>query len=162
MTEAPVPPHGTESGSAGRHQTYILFGVAGTTYAVRSHQVLHVEMVEQVTAVPNAPGCVEGVVFSRGQVVPVINLRSRFGFERAQLDIRTRLLVVQVDGRRVGLMADDAREFIGIADAAIRPPNEAIGGLSGSYLEGVATLGDRIVLVLDVRAIIEIVPTAVA
>ena len=58
------------SDPAGARQTYILFGVAGTTYAVRSDQVLHMEMVEHVTAVPNAPAFVEGVVFSRGQVVP--------------------------------------------------------------------------------------------
>lgn len=142
------------------NETYILFTVAGTTYAARSHQVLHIEMVEHVTPVPNAPGFVEGVVFSRGQVVPVINLRARFGFERAPIDLRTRLLVVQNEGRRVGLMVDDAREFIAIAEGLIQPPNEAIGGLSGNYLDGVATLGDRIVLVLNIREVVETVPTA--
>ena len=143
-------------------QTYILFGVAGTTYAVRSHLVLHMEMVEHVTPVPNAPTFVEGVVFSRGEVVPVINLRARFGFERTKVDLRTRLLVVQANGRRVGLMADEAREFLAIPDSAIRPPNEAIGGLSGNYLEGVATLGERIVLVLDLGVVVEPIPTAAA
>jgi purine-binding chemotaxis protein CheW len=53
-------------------QTYILFGVAGTTYALKSQDVLHIEMLEHVTPVPNAPAFVEGVVFSRGQVVPVL------------------------------------------------------------------------------------------
>jgi purine-binding chemotaxis protein CheW len=143
-------------------QAYILFGVAGTTYALRSHDVLHIEMLEHVTPVPNAPAFVEGVVFSRGQVVPVINLRARFGFERAASTLRSRLLVVQHDTRRVGLLADESREFIRISDAAIKPPQEAIGGLSGNYLEGVATLGDRIVLVLSVREIVETVPTAVS
>jgi purine-binding chemotaxis protein CheW len=143
-------------------QTYILFCVAGTTYAMRSDQVLHMEMMEHVTAVPNAPAFVEGVVFSRGQVVPVINLRARFGFERAPIDLRTRLLVVQIQGRRVGLMADEAREFVGIPDAAVRPPGDAIAGLSGNYLEGVATLGDRIVLILDIREVVDALPTATA
>jgi chemotaxis signal transduction protein len=143
-------------------QTYILFGVAGTTYAVRSDQVLHMEMVEHVTAVPNAPAFVEGVVFSRGQVVPVINLRARFGFDRADIDLRTRLLVVQMQGRRVGLMADEAREFVRISDSAVRPPGDAIVGLSGNYIEGVATLGDRIVLILDIREVVDTLPTAAA
>ena len=141
---------------------YILFVVAGTTYALPSRDVAHVEMVEQVTSVPNAPPFVEGVVFSRGQVVPVINLRARFGFARAGLDLRTRLLVVQDEGRRLGLLVDDAREFISIADAAIQPPNEAIGGLSGNYVEGIATLGERIVLILSVRDVVETVPAATA
>jgi purine-binding chemotaxis protein CheW len=147
---------------AAASQTYILFTVAGTTYAARSQQVLHVEMLEHVTPVPNAPPFVEGVVFSRGQVVPVINLRARFGFDRAGVDLRTRLLVVQQDGRRLGLMADEAREFITIADAAIHPPNEAIGGLSGNYVEGIATLGERIILVLDIREVVATTPTAAA
>ena len=143
-------------------QTYILFGVAGTTYAIRSQQVLHIEMIEHVTPVPNAPAFVEGVVFSRGQVVPVINLRARFGFERAAITSRSRLLVVQHEGRRVGLLADESREFIRISETAVRPPQEAIGGLSGNYLDGVATLGERIVLVLSVRELVETVPTALS
>lgn len=148
----------SESTSA---QAYILFGVAGTTYALKSHDVLHIEMLEHITPVPNAPTYVEGVVFSRGQVVPVINLRARFGFERAGVTLRSRLLVVQHGTRRVGLLADESREFIRISDTAIKPPQEAIGGLSGNYLDGVATLGDRIVLVLSVREIVETMPHGV-
>lgn len=144
---------------AGRH-AYILFAVAGTTYAIRSEHVLHIEMLEHVTPVPNAPPFVEGVVFSRGQVVPVINLRARFGFDRKGLDLRTRLLVVEQAGRRVGLLADESREFVTIAASAIHPPGQAVGGMSGHYLEGVVMLGDRMVLVLDLQGIIESTPTA--
>ena len=143
-----------------QNQTYILFVVAGTTYGVRSDDVLHMEMIEHVTPVPNAPPFVEGVVFSRGQVVPVVNLRVRFGFERADLGLRTRLLVVQDSGRKLGLIADEAREFITIPDGAIQPPGAAIGGLSGNYLAGVATLGERIVLILNIREVVDQVPTA--
>jgi chemotaxis signal transduction protein len=141
---------------------YILFSVAGTTYALPSSQVRHMEMVEQVTSVPNAAPFVEGVVFSRGQVVPVINLRVRFGFDRAARDLRSRLLVVDAEGRQVGLLADDAREFIRIPQDAIQPPGDAIAGLSGNYLEGVATLGDRIVLILDLSRVLDAVPSAAA
>jgi len=144
------------------NRSYILFTVAGTAYAVKSGDVLHMEMVEHITPVPNAAPCVEGVVFSRGQVVPVVNLRVRFGFDRQPLDLRSRLLVVERDGRRVGLLADDAREFIAIDSAAIQPPHQAIAGLSGNYLEGVATLGNRIVLILDVREVVETIPVVAA
>jgi chemotaxis signal transduction protein len=157
VSETAVVAHETSSTSA---QAYILFGVAGTTFALKSQDVLHIEMLEHITPVPNAPAFVEGVVFSRGQVVPVINLRARFGFERAAQTLRSRLLVVQDERRRVGLLADESREFIRISDAAIKPPHEAIGGLSGNYLAGVATLGERIVLVLNVRHIAEPVPAA--
>ena len=62
----------------------------------------------------------------------------------------------------MGLLVDESREFVRISDSAIRPPHEAIGGLSGNYLQGVATLGQRIVLILDVREVVETIPTAMA
>ena len=135
-------------------ETFILFGVAGTTYALRSRDVAHVEMVEQVTAVPNAMPFVDGVVFSRGAVVPALNLRARFGFDKAPYDLSTRLLVVRAGDRTVGLVVDAAREFVAIDPAAIQPPATALTGLSGRYLEGVANVGDRLILVLDLSEVL--------
>ena len=135
-------------------ETFILFTVAGTTYALRSRDVAHIEMVEQVTAVPNAAHFVDGVVFSRGQVVPVLNLRARFGFARTPVDLSTRLLVVRAGERSVGLVADAAREFVSIDPASIQPPNAALTGLSGRYLEGVANIGDRLILVLNLAEVL--------
>ena len=87
--------------------------------------VAHIEMVEQVTRVPNAPRLVDGVVFSRGAVVPALNLRARFGFETVAYDLRTRLLVVQHQGRTVGLVVDSAREFVAIPEARSSLPTSA-------------------------------------
>lgn len=134
--------------------TFILFTVAGTTYALRSREVAHVEMVEQVTGVPNAAAHVDGVVFSRGDVVPALNLRARFGFERAPYDLSTRLLVVRAGSRTVGLVVDAAREFVSIDPASIHPPATALTGLSGRYLEGVANVGDRLILLLNLEEIL--------
>jgi purine-binding chemotaxis protein CheW len=135
-------------------ETFILFTVAGTTYALRSRDVAHVEMMEQVTAVPNAAAVLDGVVFSRGEVVPALNLRARFGFERVPYDLATRLLVVHAGGRTVGLVVDAAREFVAIDPAAIQPPASALSGLSGRYLEGVANIGDRLILVLNLDLVL--------
>jgi purine-binding chemotaxis protein CheW len=142
---------------------FILFNLAGTTYALRTREVAHVEMVEQVTGVPNAAHFVDGVVFSRGQVVPALNLRARFGLDKAPYDVRTRLLVVQHDSRTVGLIVDAAREFLPIDPAAIQPPNTALTGLSGRYVEGIANLGGRLILVLDLGEVLnfsEAIPAA--
>jgi purine-binding chemotaxis protein CheW len=142
---------------------YILFTVAGTTYALRTRDVTHVEMIEQITGVPNAAAFVDGVVFSRGQVVPALNLRARFGFDRAPHDVRTRLLVVHSDGRSIGLVVDSAREFLPIPGSAVQPPNQALAGISGQYIEGIANLNDRLILILDLHAVLnfsESVPAA--
>jgi purine-binding chemotaxis protein CheW len=134
---------------------YIIFSIAGTAYALPSGQVAHIEMVEQVTRVPNAPPFVDGVVFSRGEVVPALNLRARFGFDRAPYDTRTRLIVVQAGGRKVGLLVDAAREFLTIPAAAIAPPGEGLARLSGDYLQGIASVGDRIIVVLALDALLD-------
>ena len=133
---------------------YILFTVADTTYGVSSQDVAHVELVEEVTRVPNAPAHVDGVVFSRGAVVPALNLRARFGFQRMPFDTRTRLVVVQRDGRSVGLIVDAAREFVTIPAATIHPPAEGLTGTSGRYLRGVTTIGERMILILDVTELL--------
>lgn len=136
-------------------ESYILFTIAGTAYALRTRDVAHVEMVEQITGVPNAAHFVEGVVFSRGQVVPALNLRARFGFQRIPHDLRTRLLVAQCDGRSVGLIVDSAREFMAIPSSAVQPPNQALAGISGQYIEGIANLDDRLILILSLPAVLD-------
>lgn len=133
-------------------ETYVLFELAGTTYGLRTGEVQHMEMIERITPVPNTSTAVEGVVFSRGQVIPIVNLRVRFGLPREQLTMRSRLIIVQVQQRLVGLMVDAAREFSAIPDEVIRPIHEAVTGMEGNYLKGIATLGERLVLLLDLEA----------
>jgi purine-binding chemotaxis protein CheW len=134
---------------------YILFSVAGTSYALPSQQVAHVEMVEEITRVPNAASFVDGVVFSRGQVVPAVNMRVRFGFERAPRDLRARLLVVQAAGRSVGLLVDACREFLTIPSTAIQPPGDGLTGIGARYISGIATLNDRLIVILDLDTLLD-------
>jgi purine-binding chemotaxis protein CheW len=136
-------------------EPYVLFTLAGTAYAVPSRDVQRMEMVEHITPVPNSPPFVDGVVFSRGKVVPAVNLRSRFGFDRAAYDLKTRLLVIAHTDRLVGLIVDSAREFIAIPAEAIQPPPESMAATSGRYLRGVANLDGRIILLLDVAGVLD-------
>ena len=135
--------------------TFVLFELAGTTYAVPSGDVQQLEMIEHITPVPNAAEAVEGVVFSRGQVIPAISLRTRFGFSKIEYDLRSRLLVVQVGGRNIGLIVDAAREFKRIPPDAVSPPPETLDGMSGKYLDGIATIGDRLILLLNLAEVVK-------
>jgi len=138
--------------------TFILFQVAGTTYAASSQHVRQIEMVAHITPLPNAAEYVEGVVFTRGEVIPAINLRIRFGFPRAEHTVRSRLIVIAHSGRQVGLLVDSAREFMAIPPDSIQPPPDSISGLSGKYLKGLVTIGDRIVLILELEEIMNFAP----
>ena len=130
--------------------SYVLFELAGATYALRSDDILQLEMVGDPTPVPNAPSWVAGVVSLRGQVIPAVSLRERFGFERVPCTVRSRLVVVRTGGRTVGLIVDSAREFARITADEIRPLPEGVAGLSGRYLRGIAQKGERLLLVIDV------------
>jgi purine-binding chemotaxis protein CheW len=136
-------------------ESFILFELAGTQYALRSRDIQQLEMLTQVTPVPNAPEFVDGVVSVRGHVIPAVNLRARFGFPRKAADLRSRLLVVKTSDREIGMVVDSAREFISIEPDSIQPPPEGVGGMSGKYLEGIAQVGDRLVLILDAQQIID-------
>ena len=135
-------------------ETYILFELAGSAYGVRSKDVLHIELLEHVTPVPNTASSVDGVVFSRGQVIPALNLRARFGLPREAPTPRTRLIFLRHELRTVALIVDSAREFRAIPTETIRPIEETLTGVNGNYVRGVATIGDRLVLLLDIRAVL--------
>ena len=137
-------------------ETYILFELAGSAYGVRSKDVLHIDLLEHITPVPNTAAAVDGVVFSRGQVIPAMNLRARFGFPRAANTARTRLIFLKSDQRTVALVVDSAREFRSIPTDSIRPIEETLSGVNGNYVKGVATVGDRLVLLLDVAAVLKL------
>ena len=135
--------------------SYVLFELAGATYALPSRQIQQLEMVATPTPVPNAPPFVDGVVSVRGQVIPAVSLRARFGFSRIEYDVRSRLVIVRAYGRTVGLIVDSAREFANIAPDDIKPLPEGIGGTSGRYLRGIAQKGERLLLIVDVRELLE-------
>jgi purine-binding chemotaxis protein CheW len=89
-------------------------------------------------------------------VIPALNLRTRFGFERIERDLRSRLVVINNGTRTVGLVVDTAREFLKISADSIEPPPEALTGLSGHYLEGISTIGQRLILILNLDAVLDL------
>jgi purine-binding chemotaxis protein CheW len=136
--------------------TYIIFELAGSAYGVRSEEVQHVEMLDHITRVPDTAPAVDGVVFSRGNVVPVLNLRVRFGLPRQAPTLQTRLIFVTVQQRVVALVVDAAREFCTISRNTIRPIEQTLHGIEGNYVAGVATIKNRLVLLVDVGAILRL------
>jgi purine-binding chemotaxis protein CheW len=131
-------------------ETFILCELAGVTYGIASRVVQQVEMVEHITPIPNAPAELDGVVFARGQLIPVLNMRQRLGYPKQPHDLRTRLIVIRVGERVVGLLVDSAREFVTIPNDAIQPPPEGVDQISGDYLAGIARVGERLALLLRI------------
>ena len=136
--------------------SYVLFELAGSTYAIPSQSVRHLEMFEHVTIVPNANAAIEGVVFSRGEVIPALNLRTRFGFPRIEKTLRTRIIFATVHDRTVGLIVDSAKEFQKITPESIGPIEKTLTGINGNYLKAVTTINNRLVIILDLAAVLNV------
>jgi chemotaxis signal transduction protein len=139
-----------------KFESYVIFELAGSTYGIPSQNVRHIEMFEQVTLVPNANPAIDGVVFSRGQVIPALNLRVRFGFPRAENTVRTRIIFANIHQRTVGLIVDAAREFKNLSTDSIGRIEETLTGINGRYLKAVTKIGERLVLILDLEAVLKV------
>jgi chemotaxis signal transduction protein len=105
----------------------------------------------KMAKVPRTPAYVDGIANLRGVVLPVIDMRTRFGMERAQETDRTRVLVVDIDGVKTGLRVDRVKQVTRVLRSEIEPPPAAIRGTTSQYLEGVVKLdkGQRIVMALN-------------
>ena len=112
----------------------------------------------KMAKVPRMPAYVDGIANLRGVVLPVIDMRTRFGVERAEETDRTRVLVVDIDGVKTGLRVDRVKQVSRVMRSEIEPPPETIRGTSSDYLEGVVKLdnGQRIVMALNAGQVCEI------
>ena len=137
-------------------ETYILFELADTLYGLNSREILHIDMLEHIAPVPRTAPAVDGVVFSRGQVVPALNLRSRFGLPPQPATLRTRLIFIRFQERTVALVVDAAREFRRVPSESIRPTADALHGIAGNYVQGVTTINERNVLLLNLAVVLDL------
>ena len=133
---------------------HVTFRVGNATYAVPASRVLHLESYESATHVPGAPSYVAGLVQVRGRLVPVVDLRARFGLPPIEHALDRRVVVVQNGTRVAGLLVDSAREVVQIDEAAYEKPPEIIEEQASGFVNGVATAAQRLFLLVDVPRII--------
>lgn len=137
-------------------ESFVLFELAGNVYGLPSLSVQHVDMLEHITLVPNANPAIDGVVFSRGQVIPALNLRVRFGFPKVENTVRTRIVFAMIHDRTVGLIVDTAREFKNFTGDSLRPIEKTLTGINDKYLTAVTKLGERLILILNLEAVLNV------
>lgn len=139
-------------------ELFVLFQVDGVSYALAAGLVLQMETYTGATAVPGTAPFVAGIIQLRGRVLPVIDLRARFGLPPAERSLETRVIVGEHDGRAVALVADSAREVARIAPSQLKPPPKLVELGARGFVHAVAQLGERTVMVLDFKKLIGEVP----
>lgn len=133
---------------------HVAFRVGTAEYVVPAAQVLHLESFEAATHVPGAPPYVAGLIQVRGRVVPVVDLRKRFGLPPTDRALDHRVVVVQLGTRVVGLLVDRARDVIQLDEASFQDAPELIKQQASGFVTGVVSVRDRLFLIVDVPRVI--------
>ncbi|MEE9309283.1 MAG: chemotaxis protein CheW [Spirochaetia bacterium] len=132
----------------------ISFEVGNEEYGLDILGVKEVIRIREITRLPKAPSFVKGIINLRGDVIPIIDLRDKFGLENQEYTDMTRVIVVDVDEKLVGMVVDAASQVVRIPADQIVPPPPIAGGLSTEYIRGVGKLDERLVILLNIDRIL--------
>ncbi|HEY0465423.1 MAG TPA: chemotaxis protein CheW [Polyangiaceae bacterium] len=128
---------------------HVVFSLAGAEYALPFDSVLQMESYTGATLVPGAPAYVDGIVTVRGLVVPVLDLRTRFGLPRTELSLDARIIVTESAGRVVALRVDSAREVLKLDVDKHQPAPSIVSERSSGFVHAVHPHGKRLLLLVD-------------
>ncbi len=137
----------------------VVFELAGESYGIEISRVQEIIRLPTITAVPRAPECVEGVVNLRGRVIPVINLRTRFGLPDGGRDRASRIVVLEINGQTVGALVDGVSEVLRVSGSQVEAPGATLTGPETAHLRGIAKLDERLVILLNLDHLIDLTET---
>ncbi|MFB9273589.1 chemotaxis protein CheW [Cohnella cellulosilytica] len=133
----------------------IVFTLAEEEYGIEVDKVRTIERMLPITRVPKTPAFVKGVVNLRGVVIPVIDLRGRFGLAESEYTENSRIIIVAANELEVGFIVDSANDVLDVMSDAIENPPEVVGGVKAKYLSGVAKIGeDRLLILLNLSEVL--------
>ncbi len=132
----------------------VSFHLGNEEYGVDISQVQEIIRMVEITHVPRAPHFMEGVINLRGQLIPIIDLRTRFSMARAPQTKSTRIVVTEIGNKRVGIVVDSVSEVINIPIEQIEEAPDMIAGVGTEYIQGVGKLNERLVILLDLTMVI--------
>lgn len=137
-----------------KERQLVVFKLHNEEFGVEITDVREIVKVGHITRLPHVADYIEGVTNLRGEVIPVISLRKRFGLEAQDNTQDTRIIMLEVNGSMVGFIVDSVTETLRLSEDAIEPPPSNIAGLKADYLAGVGKLENRLLILLEVDKIL--------
>ena len=135
-------------------QQLVVFQLGAELYGVEIARVHEIIRLQTVTRVPHAPAFVEGVINLRGKVIPVVDLRRRFGLPLADHTRASRIVVIEIGDQVVGIVVDGVSEVLRVNKGTIEPPSPVVAGIESDYLHGIAKLPERLVILLNLDRVL--------
>jgi purine-binding chemotaxis protein CheW len=128
----------------------VTFTLEKEEYAVDILSVQEINRITEITRVPNAPDYVEGVINLRGKVIPVVNLRKKFGLDNRETDDSSRVIIMDIQGVTYGLVVDSVSEVLRIPANIVEPPPPMASSMSSMFIKGIAKLENRLIILIDI------------
>ncbi|OGR37744.1 MAG: chemotaxis protein CheW [Desulfovibrionales bacterium GWA2_65_9] len=132
----------------------VTFKIADEEFGLDILKVQEIIRTMEITKVPRSPEFVEGVINLRGKVIPIIDLRKRFGLESKSHDRQTRIIVIELHAMIVGFVVDSVSEVLRIPANTVEAPPAIVSGIDSEYINGVGKLVDRLLILLDLNKLL--------
>ena len=133
---------------------YLTFRISNEDYGIEIRHVTEIVGIQKVTEVPDMPDFVKGVINLRGNVIPVVDVRTRFQMDTRPYDDRTCVVVVNIQETAVGLVVDTVNEVANIQPENISPPPKVRKGTGSRYIQAMGKVGDEVKILLDVQRLL--------
>lgn len=144
-------PHGNPGNEGNSAQEFLTFTLGAEEYAIDILKVQEIRGYEPPTTIANAPAFIKGVINLRGIIVPIVDLRIRFGVGAAEYTPFTVVIILSLGGRIVGVVVDGVSDVTTLRADQIHPAPDFAATVDTRYIEGLGTLGERMLIVVDIQ-----------
>lgn len=148
------PAHGKHAGEGTSTLQLVSFRLHEEEYGIEITKVQEIILLGEITRVPQTPEFIKGLINLRSTVIPIVDLRLRFGMPEQPPTDETRIMVVNIAGRTIGIVVDAVSEVLRVAKDQIAPPPPTVAGLGRQYLTGLVKLEKRLLILLDIDRIL--------
>ena len=132
----------------------VVFGLGSEDFGVSISSVESIIKMQAITKMPHAPVFVEGVTNLRGKVLPVMDLRKRFGLPPQEVDKNSRIIIINVNGLEVGMIVDGVSEVLTIPEQNVEPAPAIATTVDSGFITGIAKIDQRLVILLDLGRVL--------
>lgn len=143
-----------DMGEDAQKDKYLTFMIADEDYGVEIRHVREIVGLQKITAIPDMPDFVRGVINLRGNVIPVMDVRLRFRLPSREYDERTCVIVADIRDVQVGLIVDTVNEVADIPEKNVEPPPKISRGPGSRYILGMGKIGDEVKILLDIQKLL--------
>ena len=141
-------------GSTDATHQFLTFALGQEEYGVEILKIQEIKGFSAITPLPNAPAYIRGVLNLRGTIVPIVDLRKKFGMPEEAYTKFTVIVVVQVQGKIMGFIVDGVSDVLTVTGADIQPTPDLHGQVDTSFLNGLAKAGEKLVILLDIDKVL--------